>query len=432
MRTVYETASAVLIRDAELKTASRYSPPEELMARVCISPWCGRLWTLQEAVLNDKVFVQLSHHEVALLDDLNQPVHSLVLLSDELLDAEPGDATDPFSAASDNENQDFRQPVDFATKFSACPSTILSMNVLPISRSSNPYRTKAELFFEILTKVRCRETSRTSDEAVCLTTLLDEGIEDVLWEDNANSRWIGFLSTIEDVISPGIIFCNLPKMDIPGYGWAPRSFLPSTGEPELTRIINMQNSGQGMYDFREEDSDLDKASSPPTHGSSSLPARISKRGFIVSFPGFTFLPLVNPLPPEFTFTCNTDDVTHRCITEHCPGLFEAYFDGTASQPEKPWDAVKPGEHSTISVVLENAFTDPTAPVRGVLLKDCSQEENVLHGAYVCLVLVLRNAGGFASAKQEDMRQKMLQSVGKTQSELVKGASLIREQEWCIR
>ncbi|KIX91925.1 uncharacterized protein Z520_12361 [Fonsecaea multimorphosa CBS 102226] len=429
MRNVFEAASAVLVKDVELNAQSRYCPLEELMARVCVSPWCERLWTLQEGALNDRVFVQMSHNEVVPLDDLNEPTRSLVLLSDELLGAETSGSADHVSASVNGEDDGRSGQLDFAAKFGACPSAILSMNVLPSSIGSNSIlrQRKAELFLHILTEVQYRQTSKASDEAICITTLLDAGVEDVLRHDNREKRWTTFLSVVEDVLSARIVFTNLPRMALRGYRWAPRSFLNSAQRPELERVVNIYSLDTGNHEL-QHDSDLDE----PHHARQvSKPVRIDERGLMVAFPGFTFQPLTDPLSPEFCFAEEDGDVTYWCITEYSRTYFEAYFGGTAFLPEHPWDAVKAGTSSRLSVVLENHFSDPTAPARGALLMNCSDEANVVYGTYLCLILVIRTTRSYHLPEFELAKEKMVQNTEHAQWELAVGAKFGGQQKWCI-
>ncbi|KIW85662.1 hypothetical protein Z517_01054 [Fonsecaea pedrosoi CBS 271.37] len=431
MRNVFAAASAVLVKDAELNAQSRYCPVEELMARVCVSPWCGRLWTLQEGALNDQVFVQTSHNEVVLLDDLNEPMRSLVLLSDELLDADSTDVFDRVPAALDGENNSPPEPWDFAAKFAACPSTILSMNVLPsnIGPRSILHHSKAELFLHVLTQIQGRDTSKASDEAICLATLLDVGMEDVLKEDTCENRWTAFLSVVEDVLSARIIFTTLPRMNRKGYHWAPRSFLNYVEGTELARIVNVDSFDPESHEL-DRDSDLDE---PLPTQRVQRPVRISKGGLVVEFPGFTFQSLANALSPEFCFTAENGHATYWCMTEYSRPHFEAYFEGSVVLPEQSWDVVKPGPSSRLSLVLEDHFSDAAAPVRGALLTACSEEGNVVQGTYLCLVLVVRTTSSYRPPDFELTKEKLNQDAEHAQWDLAIDTKLGRreEREWCI-
>ncbi|OAP60681.1 hypothetical protein AYL99_05683 [Fonsecaea erecta] len=428
MRNVFEAASAVLVKDAELNAQSRYCPLEELTARVCVSPWCSRLWTLQEGALNDRVFVQMSHDEVVLLDSLNEPVRSLVLLSDELLDADSIDLADRLSTSADCDDNSASEQLGFAAKFAACPSAILSMNALPssIGSISTLHRAKAEWFLHVLTQLQCRETSKASDEAICIATLLNAGVKDVLREDDGKKRWIALLSVVEDVISAHIVFTSLPRMSVKGYHWAPRSFLNYLEGSELARVVNLHDSDAETLEL-QHDSD----SNEPYHArQGARPVRIIERGLLVSFPGFIFQPLTNPLSSEFCFT-QEDDVTYWCITEYSRVHFEAYFEGTPFLPEQSWDAVEVGASSRLSLVLESHFSESTAPVRGALLMNCSEEANVVYGMHFCLTLVTRTTKSYQPPEFELAKEKMVQNTGHAQWELTVGAKLGEQQEWCI-
>jgi len=436
MRAVFETATAVLVKDAELNSqADRYAPVEELTARVAVSPWCGRLWTLQEAAVNDKVFIQLLHDDIAPLDELQEPTRSVVLLTDELLEAESSETPEPGLMTRFIDDKEPQKQMDVVAKFFACPSTILSMNVLPPSLISNPIsrQTKAELFLQILTEVQSRETSKSSDEAICLAALLNEDVDQVLNEDDEDRRWIAFLSLIEDVISPKILFANLAKMSATGYRWAPRTFLKPVEGSELSRVVDTAGFCHGMLKIQKGvDSDSDSSSDPPRRRAPSV--RIGDLGLVVSYPGFAFHPLLKTLPPEFTFMEEHGETRYRCITEYAHQQFQAYFGGSPLLPEGSWEKVAPGPSSQVSIVLEEGFSEACAFVRGAVLTDCCNKFGIMYGTFICLVLVIRTSRRHSLSngdltKTKDTTGQGGHSGGELDMDVE--VKYDAEQEWCV-
>jgi hypothetical protein len=66
MREIYMKATCVLVLDSELLQVCSHVSNLELMIRVVTSGWMRRVWTLQEGVLNEAIYVQLKDRTINL------------------------------------------------------------------------------------------------------------------------------------------------------------------------------------------------------------------------------------------------------------------------------------------------------------------------------------------------------------------------------
>lgn len=68
MGKTYADASAVLVLDAGVRSCSMQAPLEVKLLRIVASSWMQRLWTLQEAVLAEKLFFEFSDGIIEILE----------------------------------------------------------------------------------------------------------------------------------------------------------------------------------------------------------------------------------------------------------------------------------------------------------------------------------------------------------------------------
>ena len=76
MRDIYENAAGVFVLDADLQSLTREATTTEILSRVLISGWSGRLWTYQEGALTDDYFL-VGDQCVFNLFDIRVQLHSL-------------------------------------------------------------------------------------------------------------------------------------------------------------------------------------------------------------------------------------------------------------------------------------------------------------------------------------------------------------------
>jgi len=180
---------------------------EEALLRVVCSAWTTRMWCLQEGWLASKIRIQFS------------------------------DAAFDFSEALlrvNTANRDGMGEVmhsDIQGIFAGfAPGPPLSD-----IRMENPVLSVAAM-------MRGRKTSVQEDEAVCLASLLELDTQSVVQKTGAGERMAEFWRLVGKI--PGeIVFAHGERLKIPGYRWAPASFL-GTGVFGIPR--SRQNEGLGM------------------------------------------------------------------------------------------------------------------------------------------------------------------------------------------
>ncbi|EWG42522.1 hypothetical protein FVEG_04301 [Fusarium verticillioides 7600] len=184
MARTYREAKAVLVLDNGLQRCSSSESEATKLLRFLTSGWMRRLWTLQEAILAKKVFF--------LLADALVPLEDLVPKSPKLeLYPHLGDmAAELFRLIKQTQYAGYK--------------------IGDVSRS-----------------LRWRDTSRASDETLAIASLLGIG-PDVLLELQPQGRMIKLLQELRS-IPRNIVFLTGAKADVPGFRWAPKSFMGAHG-----------------------------------------------------------------------------------------------------------------------------------------------------------------------------------------------------------
>jgi hypothetical protein len=135
-----------------------------------------------------------------------------------------------------------------------------------------------------------RTTSRRTDEAISFATLLERGLDEVL-KVHEKERWLALMPALAELPSPSVIFMHGPKMGIPGYRWAPSTFLNLDRGNELELLTSRENSDGSHLQFTD-------------------------RGVLVDFPGLVFKAIPRPLLPIF---CVSSQWTLQSDTGQQPG-----------------------------------------------------------------------------------------------------------------
>ncbi|EMD41760.1 hypothetical protein CERSUDRAFT_110334 [Gelatoporia subvermispora B] len=191
MGQTYKNAAAVLVIDSGIRTCSVSAPLEEKLLRVLTSGWMQRVWTLQEALLAKKLAFEFS-------DGL--------LTIDELL-------------------PQGRDTLDFL-------KVTLVIEIMRLLKRQE-YGQLGESFGlgDVARSLRWRTTSRLSDETLAISSLLDVDAYELAGLP-ANERMKALLLRVGKVAS-NIIFLSGPKIDSPGFQWAPATFMVRGARAEL-------------------------------------------------------------------------------------------------------------------------------------------------------------------------------------------------------
>jgi hypothetical protein len=314
----YKNAALILARDSFMMRCSSSAPADEILHRLNLSTWVRRMWTFQEAVHARRIHLQLS-------DGYERLFH--------------------IPSRFNVSRTEYKHAV--VTPDVKKTQLLLSLTIvnLQLELLSAPRR-----LFAVALALAMRRTSKPTDEAISVATLLDRGIDEVL-SVHGKQRWLALLPALRDLMSPAVIFMRGPKMSSPGYRWAPSTFLDLDQENELAYLTRRE-------------------------GSDDSPLSISDSGLKVSFPGLLFGPIPKPLTPVFCFESKATNERFWATTGIRP-------DGTAS-----WDIEHPPAGIGYGLVMQKVPGDRSA-TRAVLLANSSVEDGVIYGSYVCVLNIER-------------------------------------------
>jgi len=204
MRNIYRNAALVLVLDAQLAHFdSRYFGSVEICARLMFSGWSGRLWTLQEGALAQKLWVQLKDRAV----DLNLVERDLDRM--------------------------------FKTDLIHHQLLMVLIAMLKRLRKFGWYgKSKADLNIgDIHIMLRTRSVTVPTDEPLCLRTCMNLEQSAVV-QAPESERMAAFWQTMGAsgrTLSNSIIFFAGPRLQSAGLRWAPTSFLGSDLWPGLPK-----------------------------------------------------------------------------------------------------------------------------------------------------------------------------------------------------
>lgn len=167
--------------------------------RLLSSNWQRRMWTLQEAVLAQKLTFRFS-------DDLMHFESLLPLLES---------SDKPEALPSDPAIMELRRALDYF-----CTGNYKSD---PLSTRTVIHTACVDRLISTITHFSHRTATRLTDEPICLATLLNFDLTEILKVPEAD----GFRRILahQKAFAPNVIFLNGPKMQDEPYRWAPKSFL---------------------------------------------------------------------------------------------------------------------------------------------------------------------------------------------------------------
>ena len=215
MHKTYSEASKVLVLDAYLRrTEMKDLSDMEVLLRIICSPWSCRLWTFQEGVLAKELIFQFA----------DGPLKFDLIAARFSRDAEflGGDRIRGICALLRGQ-----------TVLKGAPYQVLG--ITPITSYRDVGHSLVRTLNLLSTSLVYRDTSVTSDEALCIGTIIGMDIEAVTRAPRLE-RMITFWS-LQERLSAAICLWNGPRLtEPPGYRWAPSGFVSQTqctfGRPE--------------------------------------------------------------------------------------------------------------------------------------------------------------------------------------------------------
>ncbi|KAL6229196.1 hypothetical protein BDW75DRAFT_110239 [Aspergillus navahoensis] len=246
MRYCYENASAVLVLDRHLRRSTGYTPTKvELLLQIAISDWRSRVWTLQEAVFAKKLIFQF----IDISAEADELLTAFFLSSNLLKHCD-------ISKSLDMVISDLSNYMDMAIISESTEMFILT--ILPslgsdiesqYTRDESILRSKYLSLSGIMSSLGGRAISKPEDEPLCAASLLGQDhVLSAILEETQNKERMKVFWRSQARIPSWVPFMDGPKLEDPGYRWAPstllHSFQPATGKV-----------GPGSYEYGEIRSD---------------------------------------------------------------------------------------------------------------------------------------------------------------------------------
>lgn len=190
MRVVYSKADKVLVLDADLMQSTVNTTYQALFTQVSISTWTRRLWTLQEAFLAKTRHFQFAERAVR-VDSISRAANAR--RQELMLDF-------------DNEIGWYCWDHHFDWPYIAAALTAPRRLVM------------------IWGSLQYRSTSKVADESICVATLLDMDMAQIV--DTPDAQRVRKLWSMHvDGVPAAVLFMPGTRLTDPGYRWAPDSYM---------------------------------------------------------------------------------------------------------------------------------------------------------------------------------------------------------------
>lgn len=210
----YKRAEAVLVLDRELEHIdTRRTSLLEHGLLMSFVGWTRRLWTLQEAALARKLYVQTLHGP-----------HRLENTDDQSL----GEKEKAISQIC------FREDIEMLIKDRIPPLSTLQEEpnietsegggALDTGSPSIPVTSTRTAYQRLCFAVKHRSTSKMTDEAIILATIMGMDVKDLIQVPDVDNRMAILLTKLRHMPSD-IIFADVERIGHAPFRWAPRSLL---------------------------------------------------------------------------------------------------------------------------------------------------------------------------------------------------------------
>jgi hypothetical protein len=207
MKSTYQSAARVLVLDSVLQWIPVPASQQELLLRIVTGKWHRRLWTFQEYAIANELCFACSN---GIIND-ERLIRGMYECS----------LNDPLGLA----------------RAASCLDRDSEGAYLRSRRVYKDNRDPSERLAFLFGSLADRKTTKADDESICLATLMDFQIGDILKADG-DQRMKLFYSKC-DSIPPDVLFQFGPKIQDPGFRWAPRSFLRESS------LLNRNIAGLG-------------------------------------------------------------------------------------------------------------------------------------------------------------------------------------------
>ncbi|KAI5837096.1 hypothetical protein DFP73DRAFT_449680, partial [Morchella snyderi] len=210
----YNHAEAVLVLDRELEYIdTRRTSMLEHDLLMSFVGWTRRLWTLQEAALARKLYVQTLYGPHRLENTENQSLGEREMAISQICFREDietliKDRIPPLSTLQEEPNIETSEG-DLALD--------PGFPFFPVTSTRTAYQ-------RLCFAVKHRSTSKMTDEAIILATIMGLDVKDLVQVPDVDNRMAILLTKLRNIPSD-IIFANVERIEHAPFRWAPRSLL---------------------------------------------------------------------------------------------------------------------------------------------------------------------------------------------------------------
>ncbi|KAL9614296.1 MAG: hypothetical protein Q9167_001179 [Letrouitia subvulpina] len=202
MRKIYESATAVIALDPDLQQLSSKARPSEFLGHFLSCSWRSRLWTYQEGNLTWALLV---------------PAQGKIFDVEKIFDPYP-EFSDPNLDVTDGTVRGFLEAALTRSMIDAGRRLVRSSSV-----SIEVARDPEAALKNMLRALAHRTTSRDGDETICIATFMGLDPTPLLAEPTGD-RMRKLICSLP-VLSKSFLFAFGPRLQDPGFRWAPETFL---------------------------------------------------------------------------------------------------------------------------------------------------------------------------------------------------------------
>ena len=372
MAQTYEQAHSVLVLDEGLMHTSlrtddktiksvvhigRRPPPpvkqKELVMSVMFSDWWRRLWTLQEGVLPDQLFV-------AFADGSMHISHVVPAGAEEHVQNRADLSTDRVKGG-------LTDLIDKAHLVDGGGTVTVDRTV---AKENSEYRRR-------VLKLLCnRTTSRASDEPICIATLM--GLDPQILLDTDIKDRMQMLYACLGTIPAGLVFLPVPKLQAEHFRWAPRSLIGTPINLSITQVL-----------LSEEDSDAEVTESGVRLQAAGYPLASLGTPLNDNFYIFPGPPGSIPYEEEEARLTERDNVIssneHIIAIRHYDQTVEDTLGDSITPEVTPWTALNPQDLVDPVVILPHLRKIEHSQNVGILATKARLIDGVWHARFQCSV-----------------------------------------------
>lgn len=380
MAAIYEDAHSVLVLDeglmrtrlrstegavgtGSLDTQIRGQPPfrqKQLVLSLLFSDWWRRLWTLQEGVLPDYLFVAFADFSVFLSHVVpagrEEHVENRADLSSDRVKEGLSDLIDKSHLADDT-------------------------GVIIVDRETS----KKDMGHRrrVLRLLCNRTTSRIGDEPICVATLM--GLDPQILLDTDPLDRMQMLYTCLGHLPAGLVFLPVPKLQVEHFRWAPRSLIGVPISLTTTQVLLSEEDGEA------EVTELGVRLRASGYPLASLGVSLNNNFYI--FPGSPgSIPSGQDEEDRLTdidkVRANNDQIV--AVTFYDQQIVDGFGNKDISG-DSAWATMSGQDLIDPVVILPSIRTIEYAQSPGILVTKAQLAEGVWHAKFLCNVWTFRNS-----------------------------------------